>query len=113
MSATNVMLKNIFEDIIEVRLWTDAGIDNCNKSEDQTHSLGSNDNNEEVSIVNQHEEEEEEETIEVNEDNITNNMFFQSPGIVYHASHDSRGNVLVETDDDVRHAGNEIDRVIE
>ena len=86
MSATNVMLKNVLEDTIEVRLWTDAGVDNCNKSEDQTHSLGSNDNNEEVSIVNQHEEEEEEETIEVNEDNITNNMFsnHQTLSIMHH-----------------------------
>ena len=113
MSATNVILKNVLNDTIEVRLWSDTGVDNCNLSEDQTHMHTSNNTNEELSGVNQQEDEEEEDTIEVNEDNTTNGIFFQSPDTVHHTLHDSRVNILVETDDDVRYANNEIDEVIE
>ena len=40
-------------------------------------------------------------------------MFIQSPDTVHHTLHDSRGNVLVGTDDDVICTVNEIDEVIE
>ena len=40
-------------------------------------------------------------------------MFFQSPDTVNHTSCGSSGNVLVETDNDVRYADNEIDEIIE
>ena len=38
MSASNEIIKNVLNNIIQLRLWCDTGVDKYNQSELQTHS---------------------------------------------------------------------------
>ena len=103
MSGKNVILKSVLEENIKVRLFSDKAVNNFTVSNTPIDS----------EILSNDEEEDEEETIEVNEHNVSNNMFFQSPDTVNDRSCDHRVNILVENDYENEYADNEIDEIIE
>ena len=117
MSASNIITKDVLKETIKVKLWSDIRGEDCATSIDTSESNQRSTRINNIRGIQPHNgndsQEEEEEAIEVDEDNISNNIFFQSPDTVTDVANSNNVNIVIENDDDVCYGDEEIDQVVE